>query len=205
MKSSTEEILPIPGTRMGGGFYAGRIRIDDKPFALIVAPKADGEHDDSAWNGSIKDVTDAMSYFDGQANTLAMAKAGSKLAKWALDLRIDNLDDWYLPSQDELEICYRNLKPGTAANWCYGRSGINLSALVPTYPYTPDLPVQTLAEAFQSGGREAFSLDWYWSSTQHASDSGCAWYQDFLYGFQDDSHKTGKFRARAVRRIYIED
>ena len=203
MKPSTAKILPIIGTALDGGFYAGRIRIDDKPFALIVAPKADGEHDDSAWNGSIKDVTDAMSYFDGQANTLAMAKAGSKLAKWALDLRIDNLDDWYLPSQDELEICYRNLKPGTAANWCYGRSGINLSALVPTYPYTPDLPVQTLAEAFQSGGREAFSLDWYWSSTQHASDSAYAWVQYFTNDIQGNTRKDTKFRARAVRRLAI--
>ena len=200
MKASTKEILPIIGTALDGGFYAGRIRVGEQPFALIVAPKADGEHDEIAWSGSIKDVTGAMSYFDGQGNTLAMAKAGSKLAKWALDLRIDNLDDWYLPSQDELEICYHNLKPGTASNWCYGRSGINFSALVPTYPYTPDLPVQTLAEAFESGGREAFSLDWYWSSTQHASDSDCAWCQGFSNGGQGRSPKGIKFRARAVRR-----
>ena len=204
MKASTKEILPIIGTALDGGFYAGRIRVGEQPFALIVAPKADGEHDEIAWSGSIKDVTGAMSYFDGQGNTLAMAEAGSKLAEWALGLRIGGFDDWYLPSQDELEICYRNLKPGTAKNWCYSRSGINLSALVPTYPYTPDLPVQTLAESFKSGGNEAFKLDWYWSSTQHASDSDYAWLQDFDSGYQGLILKGLKFRARAVRRLEIQ-
>ena len=200
MKSSTEEILPILGTRMGGGFYAGRIRVGAQPFALIVAARADGEHDDSAWNGSNKFVSGALSYFDGRANTLAMAEAGSKLAQWARSLRVVDFDDWYLPSQDELELCYRNLKPGIAQNWCYSRSGINLSALLPTYPYTPELPVQTVADAFQADGAEAFDLAWYWSSTQHASDSDYAWCQDFGYGDQDDSHESSKFRARAVRR-----
>lgn len=204
MKSSTEEILPIIGTTMGGGFYAGRFRIDDKPFALIVAPKADGERADIAWNGSTKAVTGAMSYFNGHANTLAMSKAGSKLAKWALDIRIGGFDDWYLPSLDELEICYRNLKPCTAENWCYARSGINLSALVPTYPYTPDLPIQTLAERFQAGAGEAFEPRWYWSSTQHASYSESAWGQDFYDGYQDYDPKDNEFRARAVRRLEIQ-
>ncbi len=203
MKSSTEEILPILGTAMSAGFYAGRIRIADQPFALIVAPKSGGECAHVAWNSSLKSVAGASSYCDGHANTLTMARAGSKLAKWALDLRIGGFDDWYLPSQDELEICYRNLKPSTEKNWCYARSGINLSALVPTYPYTPDLPVQTLAESFKSGGNEAFNLDWYWTSTRHASDPDSAWTQDFLSGYQGHSPKDDEFRARAVRRSPI--
>ncbi len=200
MKASTKEILPIIGTALDGGFYAGRIRVGEQPFALIVAPKADGEHDDSSWNGSNKFVSGALSYFDGRANTLAMAEAGSKLAQWARSLRVVDFDDWYLPSQDELELCYRNLKPGIAQNWGYSRSGINLSALLPTYPYTPELPVQTVADAFQADGAEAFDLAWYWSSTQHASDSECAWGQDFYDGDQSDIRKDDKFRARAVRR-----
>lgn len=40
--TSNTEITPIIGTSMGGGFYAGRIRIDGQLFALIVAPKAEG-------------------------------------------------------------------------------------------------------------------------------------------------------------------
>jgi len=200
MKSSTQEIPTILGTAMAGGFYAGRINIDGKPHALIVAPKVEGQHAPSSWIGRGKDVPDAKSYDDGLANTKAMATAGSKLAKWALGLTIGGFDDWYLPSQDELEICYRNLKPTTEENYCYARSGINMSAVEPTRPYTPEFPLQTMAEAFQKGGEEAFDPAWYWSSTQHASDSDYAWGQNFVNGNQDIS-KSYEGRARAVRRL----
>lgn len=203
MKSSTTEITPLLGTSMDGGFYAGRIRIGEQVVALIVAPKANGEHADTKWIDNYQDVPSAMAYDDGLANTSAMAAAGSDLAKWALDLRIGGHDDWYLPSQDELEIIYRNLKPTTETNWCYVRSGINLSAVEPTRPYTPDSPMQTLAEAFQSGAEQAFDDTGYWSSTQRASGSYYAWCQYFYDGYQNDYYKTGELRARAVRRLPI--
>ncbi len=203
MKSSTEEILPIIGTAMGGGSYAGRVVIDGKPFALIVAPKAEGQLDPSIWIARYKAVPGARSYCDGLANTEAMAAAGSELAKRARGLSIGGHADWYLPSQDELELCYRNLKPSTGKNRCWARSGINLNSLPQGAPYTPDSPVQTLAEAFREGAYEAFDLDWYWTSTQHASDSECAWGQHFNDGYQGSDHKSLKFRARAVRRIVI--
>ena len=203
MKSSPEEITPILGTAMGGGYYAGRILIDGQAYALIVAPKADGEREDVEWIESGKDVPDAKSYHDGLANTRAMAVAGSQLAQWAIDLRVAGADDWYLPSQDELEIIYRNLKPGTRPNYCYARSGINLAAVTPTRPYTPEYPAQTCAEAFQAGAAEAFELDWYWSSTQHAADSDFAWDQDFDDGGQTRNNKSAELRARAVRRLAI--
>lgn len=203
MKSSTEEILPIIGTSMGGGFYAGRIRIGEQVFALIVAPKAEGEHKVTPWNKSTKSVEGALSYFDGMANTKAMAEAGSKIAQWALDLRIGGHDDWYLPSHDELEVIYRNLKPTTEKNELWGCSGINSSAVPPTYPYTSDAPAQTLAEAFQAGGEQAFDEIGYWSSTQHAAFSDSAWRQDFDYSNQDYSRNDCYYRARAVRRLPI--
>ncbi len=204
MKSSTAEILPIIGTSMGGGFYVGRVRIGEQAFALIVAPKADGEHKDTIWIKGDKDLPGAKSYDDGLANTKAMAEAGSKLAQWALDLRIADADDWYLPAQDELEVMYRNLKPTTRKNWCYARSGINLSAVEPTRPYTPDFPVQTQADAFQAGGDQAFDEVYYWSSTQHAAYSDCAWCQDFDGGNQGSRDFIGnELRARAVRRLPI--
>lgn len=55
--------------------------------------------------------------------------------------------------------------------------------------------------AFQEGGAEAFERDWYWTSTQHASISGYAWYQIFDGGDQFSYHKGTSSRARAVRRI----
>lgn len=204
MQSSTPEITPILGTAMGGGYYAGRIRLDDGTvYALIVAPKAEGEHKPTSMIGKSKDIPGAKSYNDGLANTNALADAGSKLAKWVRDLRIDGNDDWYLPSQDELEVIYRNLKPTTEKNWCYARSGINLSAVIPTRPYTLENPAQTLAEAFQADASEAFDENWYWTSTQHISEPTYAWAQGFSVGDQSNDYIYGKRRARAVRRLAI--
>ena len=71
-KPATNIAVPtIAGTPYGGGFYAGRILVGDHLFALIVAPKDGGEHDDTIWNKSLKAVSGAGSYFDGLANTRA--------------------------------------------------------------------------------------------------------------------------------------
>ncbi|MFA7268315.1 MAG: DUF1566 domain-containing protein [Sterolibacterium sp.] len=203
MKSATEEITHCIGDAIGDGFFAGRIRIDGQVFAIVVAPKLQGQRNDTTWNISSKSVEGAMSYCDGMANTQAMAEAGSRLAQWALDLRIGGHNDWYLPSQDELEIIYRNLKPTAEQNWCYARSGINLSAVEPTRPYTLDFPLQTQAPLFKEACAEAFDPAWYWSSTQHISLPVYAWDQCFLNGNQDFYHNTDDLRARVVRRIAI--
>ena len=195
-----ETPLPAIGTPFQGGFFAGLINIAGQRHALIVAPKATGEHEEAEWISDYQAVPGAKSYDDGYANTQAMAEAGSDLAKWARGLDIGGHADWYLPSQDELEICYRNLKPTTRENYCYARSGINLSAVPPTRPYAPEHPLQTSATAFQKGGEEAFSDDWYWSSTQHASDSDYAWNQTFNNGYQSYGYTHDELRARAVRR-----
>ena len=154
MKSSPAEITTILGTAMGGGFYAGRIMIEGQAYALIVAPKAEGETE-KEWIADYQDVPNAQSFNDGLTNTLAMAEAGSELAQWARDLRIADHDDWYIPSQDELEIIYRNLKPTTRENYCYARSGINLSAIEPTRPYTPDFPLHTQTTVLHEGDDQA--------------------------------------------------
>ena len=191
----------MPGEPMEGGFFAGIINVDGLPFGLIVAPKFDGEHDDTVWNGSDEKVAGAQSYCDGLVNTNAMLAAGSALAQWARGLRIGGFDDWYLPSQDELEICYRAFKPTAEENTLWGRSGLNASAPSPTYPYTETVPAQTSVDAFQEGGAEAFEDGWYWSSTQHAGNDDYAWCQNFSSGYQYDGRKDGQLRARAVRRF----
>lgn len=157
------------GAAIAGGFYAGSIRVGDQVYGLIVAPKSEGDHDDIAWNKSLKKVEGAQFYFDGRANTQAMAEAGSKAAQWALGLKINGHDDWYIPSRDELELVYRNLKPGKEENYTY-RHGENPSSVPVGYPYTEDAPGQTEVEAFRSGGAEAMEEAWYWTSTQYASD-----------------------------------
>ena len=101
--------LPKIGAAFEGGFFAGRFFIGDQPYGLIVAPKVDGETT-AAWNNSLKNVSGTTSYCDGLANTKAMAKAGSELAKRMLSLQIGGFDDWYLPSRLELLLAYHELK-----------------------------------------------------------------------------------------------
>ena len=103
-----------PGTAFGGGFYAGRFFIGTQPYALIVAPKDEGQIEPMPWNSSLKNVTGATSYCDGMANTMAMAKAGSALAKQVLKLRIGGFKDWHLPSRLQLLIAYHELATAKA-------------------------------------------------------------------------------------------
>ncbi|NDU91584.1 MAG: DUF1566 domain-containing protein [Ferrovum sp.] len=186
---------------MQGGFFAGLIRSNGEIRALILAPKALGEKAPSIWIPDYEDVPGAKSFHDGMANTKAMAEAGSKLAKWALDLDIDGFNDYYIPALDEQEILYRAFKPTTDTNSQWARSGINLSAVEPTWPYTEDFPAQTALDDFKAGGSESFEADWYWTSTQHAADSDSAWFQYFTFGYQDSWGKGRKLRARAIRSI----
>ncbi|MDA8092312.1 MAG: DUF1566 domain-containing protein [Betaproteobacteria bacterium] len=195
----------IIGTPTSGGYYAGRIRLDDgNVYVLIVAPKAEGEHEPTIWMPVGVNFDGATSYNDGMANTVAMAEAGSELAMWARAANINGETDWYLPSQDELEIIYRNLKPTANLNYCWMRSGLNLSAVEPTCPHTPNFPLQTQAELFQDGGAEAFEPSWYWTSTRHIAYSESAFYQSFSGGNQYYYYASYKLRARLVRRLIIE-
>lgn len=203
MNAPPQPPLPAIGAPMPGGFFAGAIHLNGQRFAIILAPKKHGELA-GARHKDEPDVPGAKSHNDGLANTQVMSEAGSAIAKQVRDLSIDGLSDYYIPAQDELEIIYRNLKPTTDRNSQYGRSGINVSAIPPSHPYTPTLPAQTCAKAFQSGGTEAFDPDWYWSSTQHAGFSSYAWCQGFSNGDQSGCIKYGKLRVRAVRRVAIE-
>lgn len=187
------------GTPLQGGFYAGLFLFDGAPYALVVAPKALGEIAPAPWLDRYELVPGADSCVDGLANTLAMAEAGSALAKSALALQIDGFTDWYLPSRDELELLYRHFKPTADRNWAGFRDGDNPSSLPAGYPYTEAAPVQTSVQAFQAGGAEAFEPRWYWASTQFSRDG--AWSQYFDDGFQNGYGKEFEARARAVRRF----
>jgi hypothetical protein len=116
-------------------------------------------------------------------------------------LTIGGFSDWYSPAINELEVCYYNLKPGTATN--NTASGTNTNA-VPSRGsnYTAGNPVQTSATAFKFGGAEAYIQDYYWCSTQ--IDTVFAWLTSFYRGHQrTDYSKQSPYRARAIRRVAV--
>ena len=188
------------GAAVEGGTFAGIIQIDGSRYGVVVAPKATGETE-GPWGEYGKRIP-ADSLADGLANTQAMAEAGNEIATWALALTIDNHADWYIPSRDELELIYRNLKPGTRGNICSYRDGENPSSVPFGELYTDENPAQTPVAAFQSDGEEAMEPSWYWSSTQSAADH--AFGQAFSDGYQYGYRKDGTLRVRAVRRFLID-
>jgi hypothetical protein len=117
MKTTTKRsALPAIGAPHAGGFFAGRFFDGTQAYALIVAPGAEGEQAKIAWNKTTKAVKGALSYSNGPANTAAMSKAGSALAKWARGLNIGGFDDWYIPSRLELLVAYGELRALNAFN-----------------------------------------------------------------------------------------
>ena len=187
------------GFETEGGYFAGIININGQKFGIAVSPK-EGELIDQIWGDPGTVIEGASSPFDGQANTQAMAAAGSEMAKAIQALNINGHTDWYLPARDELELVYRTLKPTTEENWTH-RHGENPSSIPPGHAYTPETPTQTTTPDFQKGGPQALEEAWYWSSTQCSAHN--AWSQNFEVGAQLSGPKYPAFRARAVRRFII--
>lgn len=197
----------IIGQAYGGGFYAGKISTAGNGVAdyyLIVAPAASGQSGVLQFKTSTTDDPGAISAITGPANSASMNNADHPAVQFCEDLSIGGFSDWYMPSQNELEVCYYNLKPGTATNAAdpNNPSGINANAVPPRASvYTAGTPAQTTAANFQEGGAEAFIRVAYYCSTQQAA--AFAFRQTFEDGLQAGTSKTNASRVRAVRRVPV--
>ena len=109
---------PNPAPRIGqpwpeqGGIYAGIMagRDGQPDYHLISAPADQGSFEDVEWGPFGKSIDGAASYFDGRANTAAMAAADIDLGKRMVALQINGHTDYYLPSQAEMHLLAANLK-----------------------------------------------------------------------------------------------
>ena len=101
---------PIPGQYWPAekGWYAGICRSEDglSGWHLILPKGAKFYFKDVTWGERGQDVAAAENNFDGLANTVAMAEAGSALA-----IKIRKLPgDCYLPSRFESALIYAMLR-----------------------------------------------------------------------------------------------
>ena len=204
--------LPNIGDFYEGGYFAGLISHTadgNATHGLIVAPAASGYNGKSLleWKTSNSSTPGTSSAYDGAANTANMANANHPAANYCAGLSIGGYSDWYLPAIAELEIAYYNLKPTTTSNdtdyggnpYAVPQRGSN---------YTAGDPAQTSVAAFQSGGAEAFALDYYgeplgphWSSTEVSSTT--AWFLLFNDGVQGDDGKELELYVRAFRKFAL--
>jgi hypothetical protein len=211
------------GTFIEGGYFAGVINQGGSKWAIIVAPKASGQSstalDYITINPSAR--TAAQTLNNGFDATAALVSFGNHTAaNFCASLTIGGFSDWYLPARDELELCYRNLKPTTNTNFTATREtsdytypegndvsgdtmGRNRNSDPAGSAYTSGNPIRTSVAAFQDGGTEAFAASGsYWSSTEFSKDN--AWRQGFTTGGQSSANKGNSFNlVRAVRRVFI--
>ena len=202
--SVTTSLVPVVGSAFEGGFFAGQIGVSGvATHNLVVSPLSSGEAT-RTWKSPTSATSGANSVIDGPANSTFMNSSTFPAAFFCEGLTIGGFSDWYMPAKNELEVCYYNLKPTTAANNT-SQSGTNTNA-VPSRGsnYTSGTPAQTSAANFQSpSGAERFSSDFYWSSTRF--DSYNAWAQQFIngnqygYGFAVGSAN----KVRAIRRVPV--
>lgn len=217
---SITSVVPPPniGEAYGGGFYAGDIVQGGVTYYVIVAPKATGQTTNKQYKTSNDAAPDATKTLNnGPAASASMDSAIYPAASFCEGLDIEGYTDWYLPSRDELELCYRNLKPTTTLNsvasdrpksaYVYPEgndvsgdgSGVNRNSDPTGAAYTTTNPGQTSVVAFKSGGAEAFSAAYYWSSSEFSATQ--AWIQTFDSGVQTSTNKTITGNVRAVRRV----
>jgi len=196
-----------PGDAYGGGYFAGQISTAGNGIAdynLVIGPVSSAQVDTTMWKNANTDTPGANSVINGPQNTADMVADGNATvypgAHFCNNLVTGGQTDWYMPAQNELEICYYNLKPSTRSN--YTGSGINANA-VPARAsnYTTGNPAQTAATVFRIGNAQAFAENYYWSSTEATTTNG--WEQYFGPGRQYSAQKTNSRYVRAVRRVAV--
>jgi hypothetical protein len=213
---------PNIGDAYAGGFYAGDIVQGGTTYRIVVAPKSSGENSSKQWKTSSDAGPSATQTLNnGPAASSSMNSATYPAAQFCEGLSIGGFSDWYLPARDELELCYRNLKPTTDANNTSARPlsgitypegndvsgdtmGINRNSDPTGAAYTSGNPAQTSVTAFQTGNTEAFASAYYWSSSEYSLTN--AWRQYFVNGFQDATTKPSSgnvLYVRAVRRVAV--
>lgn len=170
--------LPAIGQPLGGGFFSGRIFFDGAEHAVIDSGR-EFETVAQWWEqpGQRVTVRGSKSHHDGMSNTVAMAEAGSSIARKVLNMTIRGQRGWHLPSIEQLQVMRANLLqlPDWGRYWSVDGAG---------------------------GPAQAFTRMDYWSSTQNAA--GSSWCLHMLPWCVPGTNWASKSKGiRPVRTLLI--
>jgi hypothetical protein len=197
------------GAAYGGGYYAGSISTAGNGVAdyyLVVGPASSAISTGIRFKTTDDNDAGATSVINGPSNSASMNNAAHPAAQFCEGLSIGGFSDWYMPAENELEVCYYNLKPSTDSNITSGSTNAN-SVPARTSNYTSGTPAQTSATVFQVGGAEAYNSTnttacFYWNSTQRSAVFGDI--KGFKYGQKNYGNKTSQqYSVRAIRRVAL--
>ena len=204
-------ILTRIGQKFEGGYFAGVIRVRDCAYVILVAPKS--TEGSTRFKTKYSRTHGIQLVNDGWTNTNAMNDTEHPAAQYCRNLNVGGHTDLYLPSCDELELCYRNLKPTGQSNTTYTgtytsnfqlANGTNRSSIPTGDEYTSTNPAQTIVTAFRTGSVEAFETsNYYWTSTESSFDTNTSLIRIFSNGCQNWGNKTDVGIVRGVRRVLI--
>lgn len=209
------------GQSYAGGYYAGKIVDAGVTYYLVISPKSYSSAAGIKYQTSLSSApAQTQTLTNGPSASASMNSATYPAAQHCEGLTIGGYSDWYLPARDELEVCYRNLKPTTGNNVDYGSrisalgtgfgsdgngNGYNSNSVPTGSAYTGGTntnPPQTTVTLFQTGNSESFNSGYYWSSTEF--NSGRGWSQHFGNSAQSNEWKdTFTNTARAMRRVAV--
>lgn len=215
---------PKPGDEYGGGYFAGQILDSGTYYDIIVAPKSAGGLSGNNNGTKVKWSTsngNPGSQFENEVyggnnhsngggivscTWFYFTSTGPNAGNYAADgskngTGIGGFNDWYLPARYELEVVYYGLKPTTNTNASI--SSPNPYAVPSRGAYTSTDPGQTASSLFQSGGSEAFEVDYrHWSSTMppYASNPSFKNPINFSNGDQALKRYSDLYYVRAIRR-----
>lgn len=204
-------------TRIGqicnGGTFAGFNRVCNRAYAIVFAHERKAMGSDGFNYKTNRTATlGSQSTVDGASNTAAMDSAKHPAAAYCKNLTANGFTDWHLPSLNELELWYRNLKPSadknntTSEHYRKGNlalaNGENLSSIPVGMPYTDSVPTKTIVTRYINNNLDKYSC-WHWSSTEYSPDSRYAVCQNFLDGKQYPILKNDPLNVWAVRRVLI--
>jgi len=210
-----KETVVIP-TRFGqhfeGGYLAGVIRVRDSAYLILAAPKSTERSIRFKTHCSGTPNTQLVN--DGWSNTNAMNDSAHPAAHYCRSLTVGGHTNWYLPSRDELELCFRVFKPTAWNNVTYPAgtmsgnlslaNGTNLNSIPTGAAYTETNPARTIVTVFQTGNVEAFDTsDYYWTSTESSSNTNRSLIRAFSNGNRGGFYKTNVGRVRCICRVLI--